>query len=65
MVTLNKCNAYKLGKKMFRTCLAFVLKNRPISEFMWLNDLDEKRAIKLGTMYRNRECSKQFVQVIS
>ena len=37
---------------MFRTCLAFVLKNRPISEFMWLNDLDEKKAIKLGTMYR-------------
>ena len=65
LVTLNKCNTYKLGKTMFRTFLAFVLKNRPISEFMWLNDLDEKKAIKLGTMYRNRECYKQFVEVIS
>ena len=64
LVTLNKCNAEKL-EKMFRTCHALVLKNRPISDFMWHNDLDEKKGLHLGTTYRNRESSKEFVQAIS
>ena len=59
LVTLNKCNAEKL-EKMFRTCHALVLKNRPISDFMWHNDLDEKKGLQLGTTYRNSY--KQFLK---
>jgi hypothetical protein len=48
LMTLNQNNSEKLGR-MIRTCHALVMNNRPISDCLWLNYLDEKKGLDVGT----------------
>jgi hypothetical protein len=40
---------------MFRNCHALVVKNRPLSDYEWMCELDETKGIILGKTYRNTE----------
>ena len=51
--------------KMFRNCHALVIKNRPISDFNWLCDLDIMKGINLGETYCNTEVAKIFIRSIA
>ena len=62
-----KLNAAVVDKlsKMFRNCHALVIKNRPISDFDWLCDLDDMKGLNLGQTYRNNEAAKMFIKSIA
>jgi hypothetical protein len=61
--TLNKDIFIKLDK-MFRNCHALVVKNRPLSDYEWMCQLDETKIIILGKTYRNNESVKSFIAAI-
>ena len=52
-------------EKMFRNCHALIIKNRPLSDFGWLCELDEKKGLTLGSTYRNTESAKKFIKAIA
>jgi hypothetical protein len=54
LVSSNKDIFIKLDK-MFRNCHALVVKNRPLSDYEWMCELDETKGIILGKTYRNTE----------
>ena len=62
-----KLNAAVVDKlsKMFRTCHAMIIKNRPISDFGWLCELDVMKGLDLGETYRNSEAAKGFIKAIA
>ena len=49
---------------MFRNCHALVVKNRPLSDYEWMCQLDETKIIILGKTYRNNESVKSFIAAI-
>jgi hypothetical protein len=61
---LNKDIFIKLDK-MFRNCHALVVKNRPLSDYEWIYQLDETKGIILGKTYRNTESVKTFIAAIA
>ena len=50
---------------MFRNCHAMVYHNRPLTDFVWMCNLDEIKEIQLGNTYRNTEAAKNFVMAIA
>jgi hypothetical protein len=60
---LNSENFEKLNK-MFRTCHAMVKNNRPLSDFVWLCQLDEMKGMIVGQTYRNVTSAKMFINAI-
>jgi hypothetical protein len=50
---------------MFRNCHALVVKNRPLSDYEWIYQLDETKGIILGKTYRNTESVKTFIAAIA
>lgn len=62
--TLNQNVLEKLDK-MFRNCHAIVMKNRPLSDYIWLCQLDEMKGLNLGQTYRNQETAKVFINAIA
>ncbi|VDI55336.1 Hypothetical predicted protein [Mytilus galloprovincialis] len=50
---------------MFRNCHAIVMKNRPVSDYMWLCQLDDMKGLNLGQTYRNQETAKVFINAIA
>jgi hypothetical protein len=50
---------------MFRNCHALVVKNRPLSDYEWMCELDETKGIILGKTYRNTESVKSFIAAIA
>jgi hypothetical protein len=60
---LNSENFEKLNK-MFRTCHAMVKNNRPLSDFVWLYQLDEMKGMNVGQTYRNVTSAKMFINAI-
>ena len=44
-------DTFPSSKKMFRTCHALIMKNRPISDFNWQCDLDEMKGIQLDMKF--------------
>ena len=49
---------------MFRTCHAMVKNNRPLSDFVWLYQLDEMKGMNVGQTYRNVTSAKMFINAI-
>ena len=64
IIQLNQHIIVKLDK-MFRNCHALVIKNRPISDFSWLCDLDDMKGLDLGLTYRNTNAAKLFIKSIA
>jgi len=52
-------------EKMFRTCHAIVVHNRPITDFVWMCDLVDMMGLNLGKTYRNRISAKEFTRAIA
>jgi hypothetical protein len=50
---------------MFRNCHALVVKNRPLSDYEWMCQLDETKGIILGKTYRNTGSVKSFIAAIT
>lgn len=42
-----------------------IKKNRPISDFVWLNELDEAKEIVHGVTYYNQNAATVFLECIS
>lgn len=42
-----------------------IKKNRPISDFVWLNELDEAKGIVHGVTYNNQNAANGFLECIS
>lgn len=63
-MTLNKINTEKLNR-MFRSCHALMMNVRPITYFIWMCDLDERKGIELGNTYRTRDSVVEFVKCIA
>jgi hypothetical protein len=62
---LNKDIIDKLSV-MFRTVHALAIHNRPLSDFVWMSRLDEKKSdINLGTTYRNKMSAATFRNYIA
>ncbi|XP_056008565.1 zinc finger protein 862-like [Ostrea edulis] len=49
----------------FRNIHALVKYNRPISDFTWLNALDQRKGLEHGTTYNNRWAATAFLECIS
>ncbi|XP_062618557.1 zinc finger protein 862-like [Saccostrea cucullata] len=49
----------------FRNIHALIKKNRPISDFVWLNELDEAKGIVHGVTYNNQNAATGFLECIS
>jgi hypothetical protein len=53
LLTLNEKNRKELDLK-FRNVHAVIKHNRPISDYVWLNELDEAKGLDHGETYNNR-----------
>lgn len=51
--------------KLFRNCHAIAVKNKPLTDYLWMCKLDEAKNIELGQTYRNLEYAKKFVSAIA
>ncbi|XP_062614641.1 zinc finger protein 862-like [Saccostrea cucullata] len=49
----------------FRNIHALIKYNRPISDFIWLNKLDEAKGISHGNTYNNQKAATTFLENIS
>lgn len=49
----------------FRNVHALVKQNRPLSDFTWINSLDEKKGLEHGKTYNNRLAATAFLESIS
>lgn len=49
----------------FRNIHALIKKNRAISDFVWLNELDEAKGIVHGVTYNNQNAATRFLECIS
>jgi hypothetical protein len=64
LLTLNEKNRKELDLK-FRNVHAVIKHNRPISDYMWLNELDEAKGLDHGETYNNRFSGTLFLENIS
>ncbi len=64
LLRLNK-DIYQKLVPMFRNCHAIGKMNRPLSDFLWLCELDEMKGIKLGETYINRTKASEFLAYIT
>ena len=64
LFTLNSDTIDKLTK-LFKTCHALAIHNRPFSDYQWQCKLDEAKGVKIGKTYRNCESAKQFTKAIA
>ena len=62
--SLNKDTLEKLSK-LFRTCHALAVYNRPYTDYTWLCELDETKGVNLGKTYRTAEYAKVFTHYIA
>ena len=62
--SLNKDTLEKLSK-LFRTCHALAVYNRPYTDYTWLCELDETKGVNLGKTYRTAEYAKVFTHNIA
>jgi hypothetical protein len=63
-LALNESTRQKIEMK-FRNIHALIKKNRPISDFMWLNELDEAKGFIHGGTYNNQNAATCFLECIS
>lgn len=61
LMTINRNNTEKLSR-MIRSCHALVMHEIPITDFIWLCDLDERKGIELGSTYRTRDSAVEFIK---
>jgi hypothetical protein len=52
-------------QKQFINVHAIVKHNRPISDFVWLNDLDKAKGFDYGQVYNNQSTDIQFLESIA
>lgn len=50
---------------MFRNCHSIIMNNRPLTDYLWLCELDEIKGIDVGQTYRNIMSAKSFIKAIS
>lgn len=50
---------------MFRNCHSIITNNRPLTDYLWLCELDEIKGIDVGQTYRNIMSAKSFIKAIS
>lgn len=60
---INRNNMEKLSR-MIRLCYVLVMYDRFIIDFIWLCNLDERKGIELGSMYRIRDLVVEFIKCI-
>lgn len=63
-MTINRNNTEKLSR-MIRSCHALVMHDRPITDFIWLCNLDERKGIELGSTYRTRDSAVESIKCIA
>ena len=51
--------------KLFKTCHALAIHNRPFTDYNWLCQLDGAKGVKIGKPYRNSESAKEFTKAIA
>ena len=59
------CEATEKVTQMIRTVHALAKKNRPMSDFVWICQLDDTKGLNLGTTYRNSTQASTFLSCIS
>jgi hypothetical protein len=64
IVSMNQSVRQSLELK-FRNIHALIKHNRPISDFAWINALDERKGLQHGTTYNNRWAATTFLECIS
>ena len=64
LLTMNSETKEKLSK-LFKTCHALAIHNRPFTDYNWLCQLDEAKGVKIGKTYRNSESAKEFTKAIA
>lgn len=64
LVSMNQSIRKTLEMK-FRNVHALVKQNRPLSDFTWINSLDEKKGLEHGKTYNNRWAATAFLESIS
>lgn len=62
--SLNKATVSKL-EKLFRNAHAVAKKSRPITDYVWLCELDEQKGVHLGSTYKNHKSCKEFMVSIA
>ncbi len=61
---LNQATFSRL-ERLVRTAHAMAKNSRPISDFVWLCEVDELKGLDIGTSYRNSNSAKEFLLAIS
>ena len=61
---LNKVTFDKLST-LFQSVHAVAKKSRPLSDFVWQCELDEKKGLDLGSTYKNSHSAKEFLVAIA
>ena len=64
IMNLNK-DIYEKLVRMFRNCHALISNCRPLSDFVWLCQLDTMKGLQMGETYRNVMSAKNFVTAIA
>ncbi|KAK3103242.1 hypothetical protein FSP39_017756 [Pinctada imbricata] len=64
IMNLNK-DIYQKLVRMFRNCHALISNCRPLSDFVWLCQLDAMKGLQMGETYRNVMSAKNFVTAIA
>ena len=64
LLTMNSETKEKLSK-LFKTCHALAIHNRPFADYNWLCQLDEAKGVETGKTYRNSESAKEFTKAIA
>ena len=64
IISLNESRRKQIELK-FRNIHALVKHNRPISDFTWLNELDEVKGLQHGNTYNNRSAGTLFLEFIA
>ena len=62
--TLNK-DIYQKLEKMFLNVFYIVTNNRPMTDYVWMCELDEKKGITLGKTYRNATAATCFLEAMA
>ena len=63
-ISLNQ-KVVKILGTMFRNVHALVKKNKGLTDFEWMCELDEIKGVDIGKKYRNRKKAREFVSFIA
>ena len=63
LISLNE-SARKEIENKFRNVHALIKHNRPISDFIWINELDEAKGLSHSVTYNNRAAATLFLEII-